>query len=367
MKTYQCCFCTKKFNRDKLADHIESEHDDQVPHDLTPYQLAYDIINDHPDHHGKCSICGKDTNWNHKTNKYHRICKDPKCYEAVKKTYQERMLKVYNKLYLTDDPEHQKKMLEGRRISGKYKWSDGKIFSYVGSYEKRFLEFLDKVLEYDSQDIITPGPVLEYHDEHGKLRHWITDCLILPYNLLIEVKDGGNNPNNKIDFESRQKQLAKEKVITSQGKYSYLRLTNNDFGQLLSCLAELKMQSLDDNSNPIFRIHEDEFFEASRLNDYSVLAESELVDMINENKIISSDIFKIEGIFLDESDENNEIFSIAALFPKPDLIYEFVEYIPYLPDMLNESHENDRWRFKGFFINESNPLDGYLLGIEILD
>ena len=36
------------------------------------------------------------------------------------------MLKIYNKVYLTDEPEHQQKMLAGRKISGRYKWSDVK-------------------------------------------------------------------------------------------------------------------------------------------------------------------------------------------------------------------------------------------------
>ena len=99
-KTYACPFCNEKYHRDKLAKHIEKHHDDEVPHDLTPYRVAYDVINDHPDHRGKCSICGAKTNWNEKTMKYHRLCGRKECYEAVKKTYQNRMLKVYNYFYL---------------------------------------------------------------------------------------------------------------------------------------------------------------------------------------------------------------------------------------------------------------------------
>jgi hypothetical protein len=77
-------------------------------------------------------------------------------------------------------------------------------------------------------------------------------------NVVIDVKDGEDNKNGRPMVDYRKKQVEKEKVITNQGTYSYLRLTNNDFGQLLSILAELKMQLVDTGSkDPIFRIHEE--------------------------------------------------------------------------------------------------------------
>ena len=45
------------------------------------------------------------------------------------------------------DPEYQNNiMLANRSISGKYKFQDGTIRTYVGSYEHKFLEFMDKFL-----------------------------------------------------------------------------------------------------------------------------------------------------------------------------------------------------------------------------
>lgn len=256
MKTYQCPYCDKKLIRDKLVSHIEKYHDEEVPDDYTPYRLVYDIVNDKQGH-GNCTICGKPTKWNEKRQKYERLCGNPKCYEAVKKTYQKRMMRVYNKVSLMDDPHHLENMLAHRKISGRYKWSDGKIFTYTGKYEKNLMEFLDKTLEFKSNEILAPGPILEYEFQ-GKKHKWITDFLILPYNLIIEVKDGGDNPNNRFMPVYRAKQAYKEKMITSLGVYSYLRLTNNDFGQLLGILAELKMKTLDDtDKTPLYRIHED--------------------------------------------------------------------------------------------------------------
>ena len=47
--------------------------------------------------------------------------------------------------------------------------------------------------------------------------------------------------------EYREKQIAKETMITELGTYNYLRLTDNQFGQLLSILLELKQEMMDDS------------------------------------------------------------------------------------------------------------------------
>ena len=257
MKTFTCPFCGVNFPRNKLVEHIVKKHEDEVPEDLEPAQVGFDIINSKPDHHGTCVLCGKPTKWNKKTQKYFRICSD-ECKKKLREQYKKNMLRVYGKVHLLDDPEHQKKMLANRRISGEYTWSDNRTkFTYTGSYERKLLEFLDDVMGYDPKDIVTPGPTFEY-EYKGKKHFWITDLIILSMNVVIDVKDGENNKNGRPMVDYRKKQIEKEKVITNQGTYSYLRLTNNDFGQLLSILAELKMQLVDTGSkDPIFRIHEE--------------------------------------------------------------------------------------------------------------
>jgi hypothetical protein len=44
-------------------------------------------------------------------------------------------------------------------------------------------------------------------------------------------------------------------MITNMGEYNYLRLTDNDFSQLFTMLAELKMQVVEDKVTPISRIN----------------------------------------------------------------------------------------------------------------
>lgn len=333
MRKYACPYCGEKFVKDKLVDHIEDEHDDELPVNYTAYRAAYDAINHKPGH-GSCVCCGKDTKWNEKTQKYNRLCGDPKCTKKIRETYRSRMMKVYGKVHLLDDPHQQEKMLTHRKIAGKYKWSDGKIFDYVGSYEKEFLEFLDKVMNYDSSDIVAPGPILEY-EINGKKRHWITDFLILSANLVVEIKDGSSNPNKRSMPEYRAKQVAKEKMITNMGVYSYLRLTNKEFGQLLAILAEIKMNIIDDNNHPIYRIHEEcDFLENEmniHVNNYKFFI-PEAVDILHQlSRTIfhpwNEDIVSITetGIIKINPMDDTLIYEIATI--KPNIIQSSVQKI----------------------------------------
>ena len=55
----------------------------------------------------------------------------------------------------------------------------------------------------------------------------------------------------------REKQIAKENAIRKLNKYNYIRLTNNNFEQLLLILAEIKQSMLSyDNPENIIRINE---------------------------------------------------------------------------------------------------------------
>ena len=255
MKNYPCPYCGQKLHRDKLIKHVEKEHDELIPEGYTAYRVVYDLVNNKPGH-GRCTECGADTPWSEKRQKYARLCGKKECYEAVRARYASRMMRVHGRIHLLDDPQHQEKMLAHRKIAGTYTWSDGTKFTYMGSYEKELMEFLDTVMEFKSNEVVAPGPILEY-EYGGKKRHWITDFLIIPYNLVIEVKDGASNPNKRSMPDYRAKQVAKEKMITNMGTFSYLRLTNNDFGQLMGILAELKMKIVDDEKGPLYRIHED--------------------------------------------------------------------------------------------------------------
>lgn len=240
---YHCPFCDEKYPRMELIEHVEKEHSALIPENYTATRVVYEAIN--KTDHGTCMICKKNVyTWNEKISRYNNLCDNPKCREEVRRIALERHMRVYNKPTLLDDPMQQEKMLSNRHISGKYKYSDGTLFTYTGKYEKATIEFMDKVLNIDSKDIQMPGPVLDY-DFNGETHSWITDIYYIPANLIIEVKDGGNNPNKREMPVYRGKQLAKEVMITNLGRFNYLRLTNNNFAQLLEALAEIKYENLD--------------------------------------------------------------------------------------------------------------------------
>ena len=249
-RKYRCPYCGKPDTRDNLVSHVERKHLDVIPKGYTPARVVFDTVNGKKigEGCGNCRVCHKPTSWNEKTCKYNVLCDNPKCREELRNRATKNMVKVYGKTMLLDDPEHQQKMLANRHISGTYTFKDGGKITYTGSYEKKALEFFDQVLEVPSSDIMAPGPTLEY-EYNGKTLHWITDIYYIPYNLIIEVKDGGDNPNTRDMPIYRGKQYAKEDMITNLGKFNYLRLTNNNFGQLLYIMAEMKADMLDPTSD----------------------------------------------------------------------------------------------------------------------
>lgn len=251
-RKYKCPYCDHRDIRVKLVDHVEEEHEDMIPQDYTPARVVFNYLN--KKECGRCIMCGEKTTWNEEVWKYNRLCSD-KCHKEYVKVVKSRMIKKYGKEHILDDPEQQKKMLKNRKISGTYKFSDGGVREYCGTYERKLLEFYDKVLNVPSKDIITPGPVIEYEYE-GKKRKWILDLLYVPANLAHDVKDGGDNPNNRQMDDYRAKQVAKEKAIGELQQYNYIRLTNNNFQQLLLILAELKENMLDGKEELITRINE---------------------------------------------------------------------------------------------------------------
>lgn len=256
MRKYKCPYCDYKGTRNELIDHVDDMHSSLLPEGYTAARAIYDFIN--KKNYGICMICkSKVYKWNDKINRYYNICDNAKCRKIVRERALKNHIKIYNKPHLLNDPEQQEKMLAARKISGTYTFSDGGKVTYTGSYEKKCLEFMDQVMEIPSKDIQAPGPILKYRYE-GKEHFWITDIYYIPANLLIEVKDGGSNPNNRSMPSYREKQIAKETMITDLGTFNYIRLTNNDFSQLLDIFADMKNAALtDQNSSPTIHVNEE--------------------------------------------------------------------------------------------------------------
>ncbi len=249
-KYFKCPFCDKRLDRKSLVSHISSKHNDELPDEFTPLRATFHAANRKTlDYRPPCRICKNTTEWDENKGRYNQLCSKRTCHDL----YVEKMKRdMGNRIGInrqTASAEGLEKMLAGRRISGKYKFQDGKEFTYTGSYELKALEFLDKVLNCKSEDLMVPGPVLKYELD-GQTHLYITDMYYIPYDLIIEVKDGGDKPNTNPAFaETRRKVIAKEKFIIEKTNYNYIRLTNNDFSQLLNVFADLKLAYNDDRIN----------------------------------------------------------------------------------------------------------------------
>lgn len=246
LRKYKCVFCDKKLDRNAMVTHVASDHEDMIPEGYTARRVVFNYFN-HKEY-GTCVICGKRTEWIEEAGHYDRYCSN-KCRKIARETYKDNMLRVRGTTNVAEDPNFQQRMLAGRRISGTYRFeTDGAVRSYTGSYERQLLEFADKALHIPGEYINTPGPTLQY-SYNGETHNWITDQYWYPWNLIIEVKDGGVNPNRRPMPETRTKTLCKEVMITDQGIYNYLRLTNNQFVQLIEILMEIKKENMAGNKN----------------------------------------------------------------------------------------------------------------------
>ena len=240
MKKFNCPYCEARLDRQTLISHIDKVHSDMIPEGYTSTRLVYDIVNNVKDGHGICRVCKGPTKWNEKIEKYDILCDNPKCKEALRELYKKNMLRVKGTYNILNNPEQQKLMLSHRKISGVYKHSDGGSIPYTGEYERKFLDFMDNFLNISSKEIVSPGPTIEYYYK-GEKHFYIPDFILPTYNLIIEIKDGGDNKNNKNTIgmiSSREKTIEKERVITDKGIYNYLRLTNNQFEQLIDVFME---------------------------------------------------------------------------------------------------------------------------------
>lgn len=254
---YKCPFCDNKFNRVDLVNHIEDDHPYDIPADFTPFRYVFNYVNKKPiTYHGKCTECGGSTEWDENKGRYNRQCNNKACHDSYVKKFEANMLKTRGVTRISATASGQVKMLSNRKISGEYKFSNSnEVKSYTGTYELKALEFMDKVMHIDPNDIMCPGPILEYSID-GKTHMYITDFYYQPYNLIIEVKDGGDNPNKRNMPEYRAKQIAKEKYIIKHTNYNYLRLTNNNLNQLLAVFANLKMQMVENTGDRVIHVNE---------------------------------------------------------------------------------------------------------------
>jgi hypothetical protein len=246
IKKVVCPYCGHKYvSKPAIYTHIESTHIEQIPEGIPVDQAFYDMTHIGIKKNG-CVICHNVTPWNPRTHKYQRLCGRDACSKKVRQIFHERMMKKYHTDNLAKDPEHQRKMLKGRRISGEYKWADGNKTDYVGSYELEFLRFCDAVMDMKSTDILAPSPNTYTYEYNGEKHFYIPDFYIPDLNLEIEIKDGGDNPNmhHKIQAIDKVKEMAKDNVMLRQTKCNYIKIVNKQHGKFAALYKKLSSEDL---------------------------------------------------------------------------------------------------------------------------
>lgn len=237
VKYYKCPCCTMKYKSlTPWATHVRTHHPDWIVPNFSDSRLFYYAQTGRTT--GSCVVCKKPTEWNEETGKYNRFCNDPKCKEKYRDTFKKKMIDKYGRVHLLNDPEQQRKMLQNRKISGYVEFKDGNR-SYVGSYEKDFLEFCRNRIGLKAKDIEAPSPHTYTYKFDGKDHFYIPDFFIPDLNLEVEIKTHKTTHPKfvAVDFK---KEAAKTEMMRSLKDINYVVIPDKDYSEFLSLYEKLK-------------------------------------------------------------------------------------------------------------------------------
>lgn len=245
--SYKCPECGMSYKTlSGWGDHVRRLHPEIVPKGWSDARFFYYTLTGKSE--GSCIQCHQPTEWNEATGKYSRYCNNPKCKQEYCKMAKQRMIDKYGKPHLLDDPDKQREMLKAKKNSGEYKFSTGGKVGYVCSYERDFLMTCDVVLGLKSTDIISPSPHNYVYMYEGKPHIYIPDFYIPDFNLEIEVKDGGDNPNmhHKIQEVDKVKEKLKDQVMISNPSVNYFKVVNKQYDDFYDFILNCK-NAIDDD------------------------------------------------------------------------------------------------------------------------
>lgn len=249
-KAVKCKICGKKYvNKQALIDHIDKSHAANIPEGWNAARYENFLRTGKTE--GHCVYCHTVTGWNDATGKYNRMCGSEKCKKIARDKANKNYIGLHGKPYSINNPEQQKKMVYGRKNSGKYVFEgeDGKkyVAMYDSSYGRDFFEMIDTLLSWDGSDIIAPSPHTYWYEYEGKKHFYIPDAYSTSLNLEIEFKDGGDNPNThpKIQAIDKVKEQKKDEVMESlKDQVNYIKICNKDYTGFFAMLSRLKQQDV---------------------------------------------------------------------------------------------------------------------------
>ena len=255
-KCYDCKHKSPTYNA--LVKHYHLMHNDSIPKGMSIDEYIFRRRNKNRTV-GLCVVCKEPSKFNEETRKFNRTCGKASCKKVLRDAFKKNIKNATGRTHeeIMNDPEEQKRRLMNRTISGTVKLDSGVEMNYTGSYERDFVEQSIKNKWYDMDLLMwSPEHIVFEYEYKDKVRHYIPDYYIRsPFNLVIEIKDGGDNPNKH--YADRDMEYAKDLAVIDSGKYNYIKITNKEYYNFIQLLNHLKdIDMMDKQFKPVYVIPE---------------------------------------------------------------------------------------------------------------
>ncbi|MCM1531942.1 MAG: hypothetical protein NC114_06680 [Ruminococcus flavefaciens] len=234
--------------------HLDKVHAERLGADgLDSAQACY--LTTHTSLNGTCQCspgCKEKTEWNYRSGKPYRISPKPECRARNTARARERLMNArgIDQHTLMSDMEHQRDMRKQKHTSGTYQFkTDGGKVDFESQLDKSFLIFCDRIMNLPSYAILESPESFPYMDTKENVERWYTPDYYLPdYNLLVEIKEGGDHPNTNPAYlkETRYKVALKDNAMKKQNKYNFIRISGKNYGPFVEMLYNITHQQFDD-------------------------------------------------------------------------------------------------------------------------
>jgi hypothetical protein len=354
IKIYRCPICKAAFNDDiKMYKHMEFTHRNDIPEGMTARQYCFNLRNGVE--YKLCSVCKiNKTDWNEKTCRYNLICNDPNCKQVMRDRFMENYKKKHGEDYDISDPEKQKNMMYARKIGGEYTFKDGSKIRYVSSYELDFLEFYDLYLGMPSSSI-EECPIYFTYKHDGKIKQYIPDYYIKPYDLIVEIKSY-ENKHPKIQAVDKEMEILKDKAVIKDGSHNFIKVADKDYVEFVDLMKILRSNYANDKIKETDRI--------IIIPKQKTIAQTYKIPKINYIQKGEDLFHPFMKHFYSTYTENKIVLAINRLFVPGDYIDE--ELIPKQYTILRESitdmedMQKVNQTFKEFSVYYTKKYEKYL-------
>ena len=362
-----CPYCSRYFSKKQMViDHINKQHGNNLEADhMDAAQALY--YSTHGTLKGKCMCgCGRDTEWNYKTGKPYKVSDNPECRKRLRSQAVKNHRSVYGTDTLLNDMEHQKEMQKHRPTAGEYEFTDGGKVGYLSSLELNFLQFCDKVLEFTSQMVQDSPETFSYRDPtDGKQRQYIPDYYLPDYNLLVEIKDGGEHTNTNPAFikETKYKVALKDDVMKKQNRYNYIKIVDKRYGPFMEMLYQIVRSDVDYRKpgNTLTVITESALLDPDDTVDFNIIEDSHtgylaLVKIVGTDNVVGVGLSELSdlsylrytnyydySLHLVHASDLNEEYTIEVYRFLDDINKSLSNVFRVIDNVIAGEYENNVW------------------------